>query len=134
MRIFISNKFKEVNKKELRKKLEKIISVLEKNGYQTLNSFRDMGNWQEKELPPGKAISWAFKKIKKCDAILCFIDTPEKSQGMLIEFGFAKALGKKTILLISDNLSSPTLEAAADQVIRFRDLDDIAKKLNTIKI
>jgi len=133
MKIFISNKFKGVNKKELKKKLEKIIFSLEKAGHKTFNPFRDMGNWQAKELPPGEAISRAFDKIRKCDTLLTFIDSQEKSEGMLLEFGFAKALKKKTILLIAKKVSFPTLEAVSDQVIRFNDMKDAAKKLTKIK-
>jgi hypothetical protein len=63
MKIFVSNKFKGENKRESRRKLEKILSSLEKAGHETFNLFRDM-NWEIKKLPPGKAISLAFKKIK----------------------------------------------------------------------
>jgi hypothetical protein len=69
MKIFVSNKFKKENKKILRRKLEKILSSLEKAGHETFNLFRDM-NWKVKKLPPGKVISFAFEKIKECDAIL----------------------------------------------------------------
>jgi hypothetical protein len=59
MKIFVSNKFKKENKKILRRKLEKILSSLEKAGHKTFNLFRDM-NLEVKKLPPGKAISFAF--------------------------------------------------------------------------
>jgi nucleoside 2-deoxyribosyltransferase len=108
MKIFVSNKFKKENKKILRRKLEKILSSLEKAGYKTFNLFRDM-NWKVKELPPGKAISLAFEKIKKCDAILVLLDDRKETQGIYLEIGFAKALGKKIILLIFDRLSFPIL-------------------------
>jgi len=118
----------------LRRKLEQIITVLERDGHKTFNSFRDIGNWQTKELPPAKAISWAFNKIKKCDAILAFIDTKEVSKGMHLELGFAKALNKKIILLISKKVCFPTLEALSNHVIRFDDIKDAIKKLIKIKI
>jgi nucleoside 2-deoxyribosyltransferase len=132
MKIFVSNKFKKENKKILRRKLEKILSNLEKAGHETFNLFRDM-NWEVKELPPGKAISLAFKKIKKCDAILVLLDDRKETQGIYLEIGFAKALGKKIILLIFDRLSFPTLEAIADKIIRFNKFEDIERKLSNIE-
>lgn len=96
--------------------------------------MRDRENWQPKNFPPGKVIKEAFDEIRKCDALLTFIDSNEKSEGIFLEFGFAKALGKKTILLILDKLSSPTLEAIADQVIKFSNWKEIDQKLNQIKI
>lgn len=134
MRIFIGHKFQNVRKSELREKIEKIVSILEGNGFQTFNYFRDRENWEPKNFPPGKVIKEAFDEIRKCDAILTFIDSSESSEGIFLEFGFAKALGKKTILLILDKLSSPTLEAIADRVIKFNNWKEIDQKLNQIKI
>jgi len=133
MKIFVSNKFKKENKKILRRKLEKILSSLEKAGHETFNLFRDM-NWEVKELPPGKAISLAFEKIKKCDAILVFLDNKKESEGIYLEIGFAKALGKKIILLIFDKLSFPTLEALSDLVINFSDWENIDRVLSKIEL
>jgi nucleoside 2-deoxyribosyltransferase len=129
MKIFVSNKFQGENKRNLKEKLKEILSFLENSGHKTFNAFRDMTNWNARALPGGEAISWAFKTIKRCDTILCFIDSRDLSQGMLLEFGFAKALHKKTILLIAKSISSPTLEAIADKVIRFKSLKDLDKKL-----
>jgi len=126
MKIFVSNKFKKENKKISRRKLEKILSSLEKVGHETFNLFRDM-SWEIKKLPPRKAISLAFKKIKKCDAILVLLDNKKESEGIYLEIGFAKALNKKIILLISKKYSFPTLESLANQIIRFEKLSEINK-------
>jgi len=134
MKIFISNKFQGENKKILKKKLKEIILLLENSGYQTVNSFQDLSDWNARALPVGKAISWAFKAIKRCDAVLCFVDNPKPSQGMLLEVGFAKALNKKIILLISKKCSFPMLGALSDHVIKFKDWQDIKRKLKEIKI
>jgi len=132
MKIFISNKFQKENKRKLKQKLEKILSALENAGHKTFNLFRDL-NWQTKELPPGKAISLAFDKIRKSDAILVLLDNKKESQGIFLEIGFAKALNKKIILLISQKYSFPTLESFADRIIKFKNLNEIGKKLNQIE-
>lgn len=129
MRIFISHKFQGINKKDLRKKLEKIISIIEKNNHQAFVYFRNRTNWRVKNFPPGKVIKESFWEIKKCDAVVGFIDRPKLSEGMLLEIGFAKALNKKIILLISGKYSFPTLEAISDRVIKFNNLENLSKKL-----
>lgn len=129
MKIFISYKFRGANKADLRKKLEKISSILEKNNHQTFIYFRDKTNSEVKNFPPGKVIKEAFGEIRKCDAVLGFIDYSEISEGMLLEIGYAKALNKKIILLISKKHSSPTLEAIADKVLKFSNFKDFNKKL-----
>ncbi len=134
MKIFISHKFREVDKKNLRKKLEKISFILEKSGHKTFIFFRDKKNWQEREFPSGQVILEAFSQIKKCDILFGFIDSQKMSEGMLLEIGFAKALNKKIILLISKKCSFPTLEAVSDRVIKFDNIKQIDKELLKIKV
>jgi len=134
MKIFISHKFRGVNKAELKKKLEKIASVFESKGHQIFIYFRNKENWKPKKFPPGKVIKEAFEEIRKCDAILGFIDQKKLSEGMFLEFGFAKALNKKTILLIAQKCSCPTLEAISDNVIKFNNLSELKNKLNKFKL
>jgi len=133
-RIFIGYKYQNVNKKLLKKRIEKITSTLEKKDFQTFNYFRDKENWKPQNFPPGKVIKEAFKELKKCDALLIFVDSPRKSEGIFLELGFAKALGKKTILLISKKVTLPTLESISDQVIKFDNFKNIEKSLDKIKL
>ncbi len=130
MRIFISHKFQKEDKKKLKEKLKKIIDWLESQGFQTFCYLRDKEKWRPKKFPPGKVIKEAFKEIKNCDAVLTFVDSKKESIGIYLEFGFAKALKKKIILLISEKVSLPILEAVSDKVIKFKSL----KELNKIKL
>ncbi len=134
MKIFISHKFRGVDKKDLREKLEKISFILKKLGHKTFIFFRDKKNWQEKEFPSGQVILKAFPQIKKCDILFGFIDNQKMSEGMLLEIGFAKALNKKIVLLICKKSSFPTLETISDQVIKFNDIKQIDKELLKIEI
>ena len=129
MKIFVAHKFSEVDKGQLREKLEKVFSFLEKNGHQTFNYCRDRQKWKEDRRQLGIIVKEALEDLKKSDAILIFIDGPERSEGIYMEFGFAKALGKKVILLIAEDASSPMLEAMADQVIKFKELKDLEGKI-----
>jgi len=45
-------------------------------------------------------IHQAFDEVKKSDAIIALIESEEKSEGMLLEIGYAKAVGKKLIVVI----------------------------------
>ena len=134
MKIFISHKFRGVNKKSLRKKLEKISFVLEKSEHKTFIFFRDKKNWEEREFPSGQVILEAFSQIKKCDILFGFIHNQKMSEGMLLEIAFAKALNKKIVLLICKKYSFPTLETISDQLIRIDNMKQIDKELLRIKI
>lgn len=134
MKIFLSYKFRGVNKKKLKEKLELISSTLEKQGHETFVHFRDSRNWNADDgYPLHKALKKTFGAIKNSDAILALLDNHAKSLGMILELGFAKALGKKIILLVFQKHSRPTLEAISHQVISFASFQDLSSKLTKIK-
>jgi nucleoside 2-deoxyribosyltransferase len=70
--------------------------------------------------------------LRKCDIILGVVYYKEISQGMLLEYGYAKALGKKTVLLLCEKCPSPVLENLSDKVIKFKDQKDLKEKLKKI--
>lgn len=128
--IFISHKYWNVDKLVLRKRLELIDVLLKKKGHKTFIYFRDAQKWVNEHSDPGVALKDALRKLKKCDMVLGVVFHREISQGMLLEYGYAKALGKKTILLICEKCPSPVLEHLADRVIKFKNLKDLAEKLD----
>lgn len=133
MKIFVSYKFRGADKKKLKEKLKIVSSVLEKQDHETFVHFRDGRNWDTSDnYPLHKALKKTFAAIKDSDAILAILDNHAKSIGMTLEIGFAKALGKKIILLVSKDCSSPILEATASRIIPFTNLQDLPKKLTTI--
>jgi hypothetical protein len=132
MRIFISYKFRKRNKGVLKKILEHIADALEKAGHQTYIFFRDEKKWQEKDIPLSYVITKLFGEIKKATLFLALLDHQGFSQGMLLEYGLAKSLNKKTILLIAEKASAPIMEATCDQVIKFNKIDDLSIKLKKL--
>lgn len=133
MKIFIAYKFSaEKNKEELRTLLEKLSGALEAAGHSTYIHFRDVEKWGEVELSPDEIIRGALKELKSCDAIFALMMTLEKSEGMLLEVGFAKALDKKIILAIKKGERAVFLKALADDVIEFEDGDDLMNKIGEI--
>jgi nucleoside 2-deoxyribosyltransferase len=127
--IFISHKYWNVNKLILRKRLTCISNILEKQGHKTFIYFRDFQKWVNEHSDPGVALKDALKELKKCDAVVGVVFHKQISQGMLLEYGYAKALNKKTILLVYDKCPSPVLEHLSDKVIRFKNKEDLEKKL-----
>lgn len=133
MRIFIAYKFRKRDKVVLKKRLKCIAHVLEKAGHQTYIFFRDEKNWQEKDLPLSHVVTKLFGEIKKADLFLGLVDHQGFSEGLFLEYGLAKSLNKKTILLISKKISAPILKVTCNQVIKFNNIDDLSDKIKGIK-
>lgn len=129
MKIFVSHKFRGVEFGELRENLEKILAALERQGYETFLYLRDCENWEPRDFPPGKVILDAFREIKNCDVLLVFLNHKTPSEGMLLEFGYAKAIGKKIVLLANEECCPTFLEAIADKAVKFRSIDQACANL-----
>ena len=78
-----------------------------------------------------KLVKEACKAVKKCDIIL--VEASEKANGAYFEVGYAKALGKKIIIIHQEGTEAAFLEATADISITYKDLDDLKEKLKKIK-
>lgn len=126
MKIYLVYKFSGVDKEILRKKIEVVSDSLEKLGHKTFAFFRDMNKWGEISMPIKETFENAFSEIKKSDAVFVIIDDNDKKEGMLLEIGFAKAMGKKIYLAIRNDVERFfALRAIADDIIEFDDIDDL---------
>jgi len=129
MKIYLAYRFSGVDRKILRQKLEKISQALVKAGHEPFIFCRDIQEWGQKLTDKSDVIKAALPEIKKADAFLIFLDSEEKSEGMLIETGFAKAHNKKIILAIKKGLSKHWLPHLAEKVIEFENLEDLQNKI-----
>lgn len=125
MRYYIAYKFLNADKEILKKNLWIISDMIERTGNTTFIFNRDVQNRWEISMPINQVITQAFAEVKKSDAILAFIESEEKSEWMLLEVGYAKALGKNLILVIKRGINFRFLRALANKTIEFDTIDEI---------
>ncbi|MBU0894530.1 MAG: nucleoside 2-deoxyribosyltransferase [Nanoarchaeota archaeon] len=78
-----------------------------------------------------EVINKARAHLKECDAIL--VEASEKANGIYFEVGYAKALGKKVMIIHKKGTEASFLESAGDVSIEYEDFEDLRKKLEGIK-
>ena len=128
MKVYVTYKFKEEEPSALRKHLEEFSKLIEDStGWKTFIFFRDVQKWQVGMMTMKEVVTRAMDEIKKCDAIL--VEASEKARGVYFEAGYAKALGKKVIIIHKKGTESNFLEAAADVKITYDSLEDLKEKL-----
>ena len=74
-----------------------------------------------------------MKELDDSDCILAFVKSEEKSEGMLIEIGYALAKRKKFILAIKKDIETTFIKEMADQIIEFEGLNELYNKLSKLK-
>ena len=81
------------------------------------------------KVPPA-----ALKHIEQCDTLLFTVTSGEKSIGMGIEAGYAKATEKKILLAKKSGVEIDFLESLADKTVVFEadqpSLEDLRNLLN----
>ena len=127
MRYYIAYKFLNTDKEILKKNLGIISDMIEREWNTTCIFYRDVQNRWAIEMPIDEVIKQAFVQVKKSDAILAFIESEEKSEWMLLEIGYAKALWKRVKLLIKKWINLRFVRAIADEIIEFESIENIKK-------
>lgn len=129
MHFFISYKFTGEPYEELVHNIGIIENSLKNNGYSVYSSLEDE-EWFQKNKPTNKDIlDHTIQKMNESDVVLVFLNSSEKSEGMLIEIGYAIARNKKIILLIKKGVETNYLRDIANTVIEFSNTQEL-KDLN----
>ncbi len=129
MKIYIAYKLSGSDLSNLKLKLEYISSILENLGHETFIFLRDIQNWTPGSMNPTEIMELAMKEMHTCDAIISIIENKEKGEGLLIENGFMKALGKKIIVLFGPDAKSVLLNGIAEDILTYTNLNELEKKL-----
>lgn len=111
--------------------VNKISSILEKRGYETICIVRDIESNQQIKYNPHELMKLTFGKIDICDMVI--IELTEKGVGLGIEAGYAYAK-KIPIITIAKTGSdiSETLIGISDKVIFYDDIESIEIQLNSL--
>ncbi len=122
MRYYVAYRFTGEDPKELERTMSHICNLLKEKGHDNYCSFFDpsMVNIGNKNV-----IKKAFDEIDKSDALFVFIKSQEKSEGMLMEIGYALSKKKKIILIIKRGVKTTFVEEIADKIFEFDNLEEL---------
>ncbi len=134
MKIYIAYKFAGENQEELINTLTKMESVLGSFGHSVYFASKEEDLFRDKKFTAKQILNHALKELDNSDCILVFVRSNEKSEGMLIEIGYALAKKKKIILAIKKGINLYFTEDISDKVVEFEDTDDLLIKLSKLKI
>jgi len=129
MRFFISQRVTGENIEDLKNECKLISSALTKKGHSCYNTLDEV-NFEDKSKK--EMMLHAFDKINDSDCLLVIIRSQNKSEGLLMEVGYALSKSKRIILCIKEGIKDTYLPEIADSVIKFNNFDEIYTKLEGI--
>lgn len=122
MKVYIGIKYHEDYKNKLI--VNKIASVLENKGYETICIVRDINRKESNKYTSYELMKLTFEKIDICDLVV--IDLTEKGVGLGIEAGYAYAKGIPIITIAKSGSDiSETLEGISKKIIFYNDIEDL---------
>lgn len=132
MKVYLTYQFKDADPEQVKKKIQEFSKVIEDStGWKTFAFFRDVQKWQKGTMSIQEVVTKAMESIKECDAIIA--ESSEKSNGVYFEVGYAKALGKKVIVVHKKGTEANFLEASADLKIEYEDFKELGERLRDLK-
>ena len=133
MKVFLSYRFTGEDPAELKEVLKRLCASLDKAGHGCFCSFWKDDFFNENKFTHKQILDYAFKEIDNADCLLAFVKSKEKSEGMLLEIGYALAKKKKFILAVKKGIDTVFLHEMADQVIEFENLEELYEKLEKLE-
>ena len=128
MKIYIAYKYRYTKDKEaLKHDLQDISSYLDALGHESFILGRDVQNWAKHTSKVSTTLE-ILRNIRKYDVLFAYVNSNVHSNGIPVEFAFAKLFGLKVIIARQKDLKKDLLENFANAVILFSDLNDLKAK------
>lgn len=134
MKIFISYRYTGEDHTALKGILEKITQAFESKGCSVFCSFGYNDFFQKENYSNKQILDYALRELNETDYVFALVKSPEKSEGMLLELGYAYSKGKKIILAKKSDVQTTFVQEISEQIIDFDSLDELYDKLQKLEL
>lgn len=109
-----------------------ISKALTEIGHEVFCSFDREQYFIDNHFTGKQIVEYSLEKMNSCDAVLAYIKSPEKSEGLLIEMGYAIAKKKGIYLLTGPGVKTNYLHEIAINHLNFSSPEEIAQKTKAL--
>ena len=132
MKFFISYRFTGEDPAKLKPILESIQETLKAGGHKNYCSFDWQSHFEKNDFSNAQILRHSLKELDGADVVLAFVNSPEMSEGMFLEIGYALAKKKKIYLLIREGVKTAFVGEIADKVMEFKEVDEIPRLVKSL--
>lgn len=129
MKIFLSFRYTGESRDELQKFFYPLRDKLISYGHEVYLSLDDLITWDSSELTVREKFAKTFRELETSDALVVVVRTGDKSEGMLMEVGFALALPRPIYLYVAKGIDTYIREVATS-VIEFTGHEDLLASIS----
>ncbi len=132
-RFFIAYRHTGEDIQELEQRIRTVEMALATHNIQAYATLFDQESFTKNHASAGQIMEEAFQKIAAMDGLFVLIMNGDKSEGQLIEVGYAIA-SKKPVIVAYQKDANTYVPELANTAIAFDDLADLANKMRDIKL
>lgn len=132
--IFLSFRFTGEDPNEVEHTMGTLKSIIEENGHTVFCSFFQKEVFEQNEMAISDIYEYCLQKQEESNIVIAFIKSSEPSYGINIELQKAMDLNQKFILLIKEGLAFSDFRSAADQIIEYKVLPELYKRLKALDV
>ena len=130
MKIFISYRYTGEDLSLLQEIMETIVSKIETKGHEVYCSFGKREFFAEQNFSLKEILDDALQALETSDCIFALVKSSEKSEGMLLELGYAYAKGKNVIVAKQKDATATFIPEIANQLIEFSEVSELYSALD----
>ena len=130
MKILLAYRFTGEDPVELKETLGRMTAVLRRLGHTVYCSIEDEDSFKGGKQTNKQIMEHAFREVDKVDMVFAFIRSNEKSEGMLMEVGYAFGQKKRVGLALKRGCFTTSLHEMADPFVEFDTVDELCDKLH----
>lgn len=137
MKVFVSYAFTGEDEAALTERLHNVKNILDQLGVDYYINIYDPAyqSLVDADATPDAYLAEAFKELKLSNTVLVVNTSDRRSEGMLMEIGAAKILGKKIILAQHQtSVGKSYLPTIADQSFVWQTEDELVSKLRAVLV
>ncbi|MBL8031800.1 MAG: nucleoside 2-deoxyribosyltransferase [Candidatus Doudnabacteria bacterium] len=124
MKIFISFRYTGETYESLVEFFRPVCDVLESAGHQVFCSLWKEEEYKQKQYLPKEILADAFTEMDSCDALLAVVRSNDRSEGMLMELGYALAKQKRVYAAVHSGVVSYVPDVAYSSA-RFSTIEEL---------
>lgn len=134
MRAFVSYRHSGADARETKELLEKVRAVLSGQSVEAANILFDVrkGDFHTRIMPQAKFMQLAFDMIEGSDFVLALQSSEQRSEGMLIEVGYALAKRVPVVVARKVEVKDTYLPTLAQMQISWQDAADLSARLAAV--
>jgi len=130
---FVAYRFTGEKPEVLHERLTSVVETLGKSGIEAYCNLVDQKDYDSQNLSAKQIMNKALDKIDESDGLFVLITGNEKSEGQLMEVGYAIAKDKHVIVAAQENAETYVPDMA-DISILWSDMPDLITKLEGLQV